>query len=70
MFAEILRFKYTGKNDTGRRLAHANVLGGSSRVPRGRGMIAWRTPKNVCVGGNNALCKIHKVSNLPSLDVI
>ena len=33
--------------------SHANVLRGSSRVPipRGRGMIAWRTRKNVCVGG-------------------
>ena len=28
--------------------SHANVLRGSSRV---RGMIAWRTRKNVCVGG-------------------
>ena len=34
---------------TGLGLAsHANVLRGSSR---GRGMIAWRSPKNVCVGG-------------------
>ena len=34
---------------TGLGLAsHANVLRGSSR---GRGIIAWRSPKNVCVGG-------------------
>ena len=31
--------------------SHANVLRGSSRVPTPRGMVAWRTRKNVCVGG-------------------
>ena len=30
--------------------SHANVLRGSSRVPTLR-LIAWRSPKNVCMGG-------------------
>ena len=36
--------------------SYANVLTGSSRhsSPRGGGMIAWRTRKNVCVGGYRA----------------
>ena len=38
--------------------SHADVLRGSSRVPapRSLGRNAWRTHKNVCVGGYNNRC--------------
>ena len=38
--------------------SHADVLRGSSRVlaPRSLDRNAWRTPKNVCVGGYNNRC--------------